>query len=577
MTNLNHHNHNESSIRSEVSAVSVASSVAPHWTDNFTFLKQHTHITRRDVFHLTMTIVIGGQYTVWKGTNGGFGVSLFSLLFNAVGFACVCLCLSEMVSTLPFSGGVYGFVRAFIPYPIFGFMVACFEIIYNLFAVAFSVYFLAEFPYTQGFYSHDMVIVNCLIIHLIILAISLLGGRVFGVCLTLFGVASLWLIIIFIFGSIPNVDFDRWATNAPSPFFGPNVMQHISMFAQAFFGIQYLPLASKLCKDPKNDIPFVLNMSMVLITVTSVLLLFMLCSQFPGTAGVALNDFPLSDGFMKMFNISKNAANWLSIPGTFAYCFGFIYCYGYQAFSMAKSGLLPSIFLWQIPFLDTPYMALLCGAGFSFFLCVAMWADNGFGAGFRNISALAGYLVFVAAFISYIQFKRKYSSLQRSFTSPLGVFGAVLGLFIFLILIIALIGFEDGGDIAVAVALGVTIIMTVVFVLFIANHQVFSDEEKDELFKAYLINGKALFLLIHFCYCFSDVFAFSISANVATKNRMKKRGRNSSVVPHGNATTKPHTSVSRPNSSGVSGAKLNSSSKTRHCYCCLFTLYPRSF
>jgi len=99
---------------SQCSEVSGASgTVLPNWTVKYAFLKQ-TSITRWDIFFLTMTIVIGGQYTVWGGTQGGFGVSLFSLLFSGAGFACLSLCLSELISTLPFSGGVYGFARAFI-------------------------------------------------------------------------------------------------------------------------------------------------------------------------------------------------------------------------------------------------------------------------------------------------------------------------------------------------------------------------------------------------------------------------------------------------------------------------------
>jgi len=476
---------NETSSLHELSGVSAAT--VPHWSAKYSFLKQ-TSITRWDIFFLIMTLMIAGQYTVWYGTSGGFGVTLFGLLLNALGFACFSLCLAELISTLPFSGGVYGFVRAFIPYPIFGFVVACLEIVFNLFATAVNVYLIAQFPCQLGIYSNSMVMVNCVIMHLVILFITVLDGKVFWTCNALFGIISLVLILIFIFGSFPTMDYPRWAANEQSSFTGNNVMANASAFVPAFAGIQYLPLIAKHVKNPKEDIPFVLNIATVLVTITAVFVLVTLCCQYPGADAIGSDEFPLSYGFQTIFNISFNAAQWLSIPGSFCCCFSYIFSYGRQAFTMAKSGLMPSFFLWETPFFETPYMALVFGLGFSFVLCVGMYFDDDLVNQFNTISNISAYLVFTTAFVSYIIFHRKYSSLERSFRSPLGVFGAVIGIVVFLVLIISAVGFQTGGYISLLVVFGLTFALPAYYARYVV--QIFSEEEKENLFKAYLINGK---------------------------------------------------------------------------------------
>lgn len=62
-----------------------------------------------DVWALGITIVLGGQYFNWNiGLEAGFGSYAIAVSLIGVGYFCLCLCTSEISSTLPFAGTTDG-------------------------------------------------------------------------------------------------------------------------------------------------------------------------------------------------------------------------------------------------------------------------------------------------------------------------------------------------------------------------------------------------------------------------------------------------------------------------------------
>ena len=103
-----------------------------------------------------MTIVMGGQYYRWNGAfNGGFWPAVTSLFLNGLGYFCLTMCMSEMSSTLPFSGGIYGFVRAFLG-PYSGYIASRFEIVLNIGYVSSSALLVGSFPTYAGISSQEV-------------------------------------------------------------------------------------------------------------------------------------------------------------------------------------------------------------------------------------------------------------------------------------------------------------------------------------------------------------------------------------------------------------------------------------
>lgn len=132
----------------------------------------------------------------------------------------------------------------------------------------------------------------------------------------------------------------------------------------------------------------------------------------------------------------------------------------------------------------------IINCSFCFLLNVIQWSYPSLAESFVITYSLASYFVFVGAFLAYLQFHHKYSTLTRAFSSPLGDKGAILGLMIFLFGMITCIGFQGKAAIFPCVLFTILIISLVIyFQVFMAKNQIFSEEERDELFKAYLING----------------------------------------------------------------------------------------
>jgi len=243
----------------------------------------------------------------------------------------------------------------------------------------------------------------------------------------------------------------------------------------------------------KTDIPRGMFAAMVTLFITAICVVFTCCTQFPGTVSLVSNSFPLSYGFSKMFNISMSQAMWLSFPALFGNFYGFVWAYGRQLSSMAKSGLLPEVLGSMTDATDTPWVALLLGLILSFSLALLSYYDvlyPEFGADVKHMYMLSSYVIYVFMFISYIVFKSKYSSLTRSFSSPLGIYGAFVGLGVFLLNTVSVLLNVTNDEIPLYVLIVVTILVACYYLLVLQGKQQFSEEEKQQLFKAYLINGK---------------------------------------------------------------------------------------
>lgn len=452
-------------------------------------------IRHLDLFLIGVTIVIGGQIAGFNQSfEAGYAVSISNTLFTGFGYLCLSFCLAEMSSALPFSGGIYGFVRAFI-HPWLGFLVSMFELGLNLMYVAGSVYSLSLIPLSILNHEDDQVarddeivgiIINSIIIYIIIIVTCILGGKVFWAFNMILSFLVLALLFIYMFGSLPNVNYDRYAIS-DQVVTTHTIFAYLAPSSGNYLGIQYLPLLSKDVEHPRKIIPQVMIWSMIFFILTSIGLITISCSQAPGIVNLAQSPYPLSYGFQKIFNISLESAKWLSIPGLFSIAFGFTFSYARQSLSMAESGFLPKHFTYKTPYTGTPY----CGLVFAAVLCLTIEIfghyDTDFYQLMYKLSLLAAYFVFISACIAYIIFYFTYSSVAREFRSPLGIYGAICAILIFMFCTAGIVGF----DVEALVLVGIDVIVgSIIYFTWVAQHQKFSKEEQDNLFKAYVINGK---------------------------------------------------------------------------------------
>ena len=193
-----------------------------------------------------MTIALGGQYNRWTDTlQAGFWGTVLSLFFNGIGYVCFAACLAEMAGTLPFSGGVYGFVRAFVG-PLSGYIVSRFEIIMVICYVASLVQSLGSFPTLAGISTQEMEPAWWLLYFVTATGIALLGCdyREYWMFIRVIGGLSLLLLVVYIFGSFGQVNYDLYADGNASFESNVDAMTWIYGTAGMFRGVQYLPLLS---------------------------------------------------------------------------------------------------------------------------------------------------------------------------------------------------------------------------------------------------------------------------------------------------------------------------------------------
>eukprot|EP01040_Poterioochromonas_malhamensis_P009069 gene9069-9823_t len=199
------------------------------------------------------------------------------------------------------------------------------------------------------------------------LSITLIGGKPFWIISSLFGLTALFIIFIFIFGSFPHADFEQYADLYESPT-SYHMMTFMFVSSTQYMGIQYIPLLGNLCKDPRKQVPEVMMFSVVVCIVTAMLVLVFAAAHAPGTVGLATKMYPLTFNFAPMFHKQTFDVIWLNLPGLFGSTLGLIYCYGRQISGISKTGLLPSVLQESIPYLGTPYVALLMGVMICFII-----------------------------------------------------------------------------------------------------------------------------------------------------------------------------------------------------------------
>jgi amino acid transporter len=348
-----------------------------------------------------------------------------------------------------------------------------------------------------------MELVICFFLYLIFLIISILGGKVFWTTNKVLAILCLVLITIYILGSATHSNFERWGSqNVPlRPF---RIMKSMPASSLNYLGIQYLPLTCKFTQDPKKDIPNLMGISITALVLISITILTLAFSQSPGPIALMDEPYPLAHGFQNIFHFSNRSDSvWMCFMGLFAPCLTFLYCFGRQVTCMAGSGLLPAVLKKHIPIVHTPYMALIAVTVVTFLMNILLFFDDEkrLRDAFVLICALSSFIVFITFFIAYIQFKMTHSSLTRVYTSPFGVVGGYVGIFIFLTGVVASVGFQ-GSDWLPGVFIGsASLLIIVYFVLFLRGNKEFSEEEKDALFKAYLVNGE-WFLFFQNIYLF---------------------------------------------------------------------------
>jgi L-asparagine transporter-like permease len=99
---------------------------------------------------------------------------------------------------------------------------------------------------------------------------------------------------------------------------------------------------------------------------------------------------------------------------------------------------------------------------------------------------MCAFFTYMAILVSFVAFRAWFPTITREFKSPLGYAGAFYGMAVFSLAIVGVCGFQKD-QVALYTFLGLVVIASVYYFWVVEKRQVFSEEEKTVMFKAYVL------------------------------------------------------------------------------------------
>ena len=393
-------------------------------------------------------------------------------------------------------GGAYGISRVSLGiFP--GYLVACFDSYESILFVAAGIVSLGPMISMIAHNDQDLEPVYWLIIYAGTLAIHIYGGMLFWRVSGVLGVVSLGLLVFYILGCI---QFGNFGDNAVLPhepsgaaqwFHGGmyEFMRIIPLPCFCFVGVELLNLACRDVPNPKRAMPRAYIASIATLVSTCFCVIFVSCAASPGVGDLILDLNPLNHGFARIIGVTYDTATVFALPGAYAVVFGFMFSYGRQLRSMARSGLLNRAIGQDLPGRKSPVYALLVGFVLGYAACLATYFYPTVGKQLVNIAMLGTIASYFSQFASFVMLREAYPTIKREFVSPLGIAGAVYGSAVFALVFVGICLFQTD-YIAIAVFAVFVAVISIYYYLVVRHRQSFSEEEKEVLFRAYLLKSK---------------------------------------------------------------------------------------
>ncbi|KAG1695883.1 hypothetical protein DVH05_019237 [Phytophthora capsici] len=321
------------------------------------------------------------------------------------------------------------------------------------------------------------------------LLIQIKGGRVFWVFNRIIAIVSLAIVVIYCFGSFAFVDFGKYAADPNLQFVEGfhGFMRAFPLAAWFFVGVEALSLSSDQVDQPKKIVPVAQVACVSTLFVTGLVVFFVTASLPPGLATLSSELVPFDRGFTLMFNMPHHLATVFSLPATYATAFGFMWCYGKLIVAMATSRLLPKFLSKTTKENETPYGALLAGSAVSYMLCIVSYGVPAVGKNLFRICILSGFMSYTGQCIGYISLKRNYRNIKSSeFRSPFGIYGALYSILIWVLAIVAVIGFYGNGGVEITLFSVVVALLTLFYFGYSRKRQTFSAAENRVMLVAHV-------------------------------------------------------------------------------------------
>jgi len=443
---------------------------------------------RVDIWLLGLTIVIGGQYFCWnEGLQAGLYSYFIAFLLIGLAYAMLVCCTSEICGALPFAGGAYGLSRCtlgFFP----GFLIGCCEALEYIVYVATSVISFGAMIVTAVPSAKGYEPLIWLSFYLSALWIYMKGGKVFWMFNRAIGVVSLLILLLYVFGSLSFVDFKaNVSAHQLGDFNGSAAfMKALPLAAWFFVGVEALPMTCDQMGAPKTTVPLAQVACVSTLFITGVMVFFVTVSLPPAAVALSADLVPFNNGFTRMFSLTEAAATVLSLPATYATAFGFIWCYGKLIAAMAESRLL--LHHLSVKSADgTPMRALAAGSVLSYIFCLLAYFVPAMGGYLFRVCIISGFMSYTGQCIGYLSLKKNFKGIRSSsFRNPFGIWGAFFSMSVWILALVASLGFSPHGGTEALVFGCVVFVVGMYYRFYAKKRQVFSAKENKVLLVAHV-------------------------------------------------------------------------------------------
>eukprot|EP01040_Poterioochromonas_malhamensis_P003121 gene3121-3322_t len=437
-----------------------------------------------DVLSFGICVTMGNIFIAWgSGFSQGYWDFFFATAISSSCFLCLFFCIAEVVSIVPFGGGTYALARITVG-PYIGFLVGACESIGN---IIFTL--VAMMPLGSGITymfggNPKYEPVYWLVLYVLMIATEFAG------------IITLYIVI-----SAQNIDTSKYIPNLEHNTYSDGITELLPLLYPAgwwYFGIEIIPLISDEVENVKVSSPRAIVWTAVIVTVLAFVCMLLSYAQYPSYEddySLIVHVLPLSSGFSNAFGINDQMASLLSYPGLYIANALFVYGYGKQLSALAKSRLLPSFFGWTLKGSNIPYMALLLGSIIGYAVLIILSQGLGYDYDSEltnelfNASLMGSYFTFEVMFASFLMFRFKYKNIARSYTSPLGIYGAIYGMLGFGFLFASAVVFANDDYRTFLFFIGFIVISSIYYFLYAKYTQIFSEDEQAVMFTVYLLKA----------------------------------------------------------------------------------------
>jgi amino acid transporter len=166
-----------------------------------------------------------------------------------VGYLMIGLCMAEMVSILTFDGGYYGYARVTLG-PLGGYLVGCSGLIESIFYFGAYPLKIGQFARVVFDFDDKYYPLVWFIIYVFLVLVHACLGKHFWKSISFYAICCILLFIIYLFGSMPHLDLEKYAYRTPAFNKDPEVFFDSFQLCVVFFlGFDMLTLTSSEVKD----------------------------------------------------------------------------------------------------------------------------------------------------------------------------------------------------------------------------------------------------------------------------------------------------------------------------------------